>query len=235
MEMRILYHGTDEYAFRFIRAALEPVYDPLFVQISEAQDTTLRFVESTKWDLVVVDSRDSQADNTPVLVSSVRTVAAQSPLIVFARHGASVLDEIVALRSGADDWVGFPMAQAEFAARCNALLRRVSRLDPVDIVRAQGELWFNESLHQIVGPSGTVTVTCTEARLLACLMRHPGRYVSSAELLRAVWDSGPAIGKEQVKVGIYRLRQKLLLAGIDGSAIEHHRGAGYRVNLPAES
>ena len=232
MDRRVLYHGTDTYACRFVHAALEVTCDSLVVGSSRALQTTTGYLQSARWDLLVIDGRNDESDAMPVLIRSVRRVAELVPLVVFAPHGASVLDEILALRAGADDWVIFPLPQAEFAARCTALLRRISRPEPISKVESHGNLTFDELLHELTGPDATVSLTCTEARMLGCLLRRHGRYVSIAELLGEVWNSGPAVGKEQVKVGVYRLRQKLILAGIDGSVIEHHRGMGYRVNVP---
>jgi DNA-binding response OmpR family regulator len=232
MDLRVLYHGTDVYACRFIHASLELTCDSLLVESSGVVQTTTEYLESARWDLLVIDGRNDESDATPVLVRSLRQVAELVPLFVFAPHGASVLDEILALRAGADDWVIFPLPQAQFAARCNALLRRVARPDSISKLETHGSLKFDESLHELTGPHDTLSLTCTEARILACLLRRQGRYVSIAELLGEVWDSGPAVGRERVKVGVYRLRQKLLLAGIDSSVIEYHRGMGYRVNLP---
>ena len=89
MDRRVLYHGTDDYAYRFVGASLELLYDSLSVQNSDALDATLRYLASTRWDLLVLDCRDNKMDATPVLVRSVRVIAPALPLIAATRYCAA--------------------------------------------------------------------------------------------------------------------------------------------------
>ncbi len=77
-----------------------------------------------------------------------------------------------------------------------------------------------------------VALTPTEFRLLAALVRHPGRTLTPDQLLELAWNDPMGIGPERVKFCILRLRRKLGQDGGPGSAIEAVRGFGYRYMPP---
>lgn len=78
-----------------------------------------------------------------------------------------------------------------------------------------------------------VGLTDVEARLLAALMAEPGRTVSAAELLRAVWGSA-AVAPSTIAACIRRLRQKVEANPSHPAYIRTTRGVGYRYD-PAPS
>ncbi|MBN1857552.1 MAG: response regulator transcription factor [Dehalococcoidia bacterium] len=228
---RILYCGSDSYVRRFIQAALE-ITSPQLVVLQEAdKQTATDLVSSSTWTLIVLDCRETDSDAAPHLIRTFREAAPLTALMVLARNGAAILEEVMALRAGADDWLVFPCPQEELAERCRALIRRVSRPATLEQVRDYGPFSLDESMRELTGPDGTVSLTCTETRLLACLLCQPDQCILSAGLLSAVWNTGTALGRDQVKVGVYRLRHKLSQAGIPASIVESHRGLGYRINL----
>jgi DNA-binding response OmpR family regulator len=71
-----------------------------------------------------------------------------------------------------------------------------------------------------------VRLTRLEFELLAYLDRHPGRAISRAELLNAVWRQSPEFGSRTVDVHVRRLRAKL---GVD-FLLTTVRGFGYRLD-----
>ena len=230
--MRVLYYGSDTYVRRFVQAAVElPLQDVIFrCETDIAAATAL--LESSYWEIVVLDCRDMAPDEVPSFVRTFRKASKYVGILTLAGPRATTLDQIVALRAGADDWLVVPLPQAELTERCRTLVRRVSRFEPGDSVYSLGGLTLDASEHTLTGPRGSVTLTCNETLLLACLLRQPNRSVDRLELLRAMTDGGFAVEREQLKVGVYRVRQKLAQVGIRKSAIENRRGLGYRVRLP---
>jgi DNA-binding response OmpR family regulator len=74
-----------------------------------------------------------------------------------------------------------------------------------------------------------VTLTPTEFRLLAALVRRKGQVLSPDALLELAWSDPLGIGPERVKYTIMRLRRKLGVHDEAGaSPIESVRGFGYR-------
>lgn len=233
--MRVLYCGSDQYTRRFLRAALDSNWPQ--IELLQAEDVVeaKALLESCVCQLLVMDCRGTDPDRVSDVVRTVRTVSPGSAILILACPGAATLDEIVALRAGADDWLVFPLPLEELAARCDVLLRRIGGVEPSDRVFHCEQMKFEELAHRVAGPRGTVELTWLETRLLACLVSHAGRCVAPADLLGAVWDSGPGGGANQVKVGVYRLRRKLKSAGIPPSTIENQKRYGYRLNVEGQA
>ncbi|MFD5765578.1 response regulator transcription factor [Streptomyces sp. NPDC127049] len=153
-----------------------------------------------------------------------------SDLPVLVLSGLGELDDRVrGLRSGADDYLVKPFAQAELLARIEALLRRTGpgswagtaveedlRLVP----ERRSALWLGSEIR----------LSDIEYRLLQLLVRNRGRVVTTEQLLDQVWDDASAIGRDRVKFGVLRLRRKLRYAGGPHSRdpIASVRGLGYR-------
>jgi DNA-binding response OmpR family regulator len=71
-----------------------------------------------------------------------------------------------------------------------------------------------------------VQLTRGEGRLVEALLTEPGRLVSHAELLEAIWPGAGGIQTRTHEVQLSRLRRKLRAAGVD--PIENVRGDGWR-------
>lgn len=74
-----------------------------------------------------------------------------------------------------------------------------------------------------------VEVSPTEFRLLAVLVRRPGRLVTKPELLRLVW--GGVGSPNAVESAVSSLRRKL---GTGGAIVQTVRGRGYLATVPAQ-
>lgn len=71
----------------------------------------------------------------------------------------------------------------------------------------------------------------TEFRLLFALMEQPGRVVTRAELLRAVWGRSADVDLRTVDAHISRLR-RAMVRGKERDLIETFRGVGYLFAAP---
>ena len=142
--------------------------------------------------------------------------------IIMASARDSEHDKVLALESGADDYLCKPFGPREMLARVHALLRRRApsalratalRLDP----------------HTLRVTAGSVPVSLgrVEFKLLHFLMNHPGRVHSRAQLLDQVWGHAAYLDERTVDAHVGRLRQALLPGGC-GHCIETVRGSGYR-------
>lgn len=135
-------------------------------------------------------------------------------------------DTVVALDSGADDYLSKPFGMMELVSRCRALLRRARRLAPSDDTLTVGDLTLSPSRHEVALAGEPVALTLREFDLLAYLMAHPGIVCTRESLLKQVWGWDFDGGSRTVDVHVQTLRSKL-----EGSsaAIETVRGVGYRL------
>ena len=142
----------------------------------------------------------------------------------------SVLDPVVGLDLGADDYVARPFNVDELEARLRGVLRRraVHRLGR----RPDG---YDGRLLEIDFLAGTVEVrgrqvglTRRQFRLLRSLADAPNQVIDRDTLLQEVWGPTPE-ARRAIDTAIYRLRKNLSEAG---GQIETVPGLGYRFTEP---
>ena len=122
----------------------------------------------------------------------------------------------------------------ELAARVEALLRRPRAGQPRPEIYDDGRLLVRVTAREVSVGGTPVSLTPTEFRLLAALIRHPGQTLTPDQLLKLAWNDPLGVGPDRVKFGVMRLRRKLGQgSGEPGAAIEAVRGFGYRYVPPA--
>jgi two-component system KDP operon response regulator KdpE len=138
-------------------------------------------------------------------------------------------DNVVALDSGADDFVSKPFSPEELIARIQALLRRVEWSPQPDTRLVVNQLELDIPHRQVRIRGRRLHLTPVEYGLLLTLMRHAGKIVTHDELLRNVWGEQYEGDYSVLRVNISRLRQKLE----DNPRRPHYiitiPGAGYRM------
>jgi DNA-binding response OmpR family regulator len=189
----------------------------------------LRVFHTGRPDLVVLDIGLPGLDGWQVL-ERIRDLS-DVPVLILTAHGNEA-DKVRGLHAGADDYLTKPFGNQELAARVEALLRRPRAAEPPAEVFDDGSLLVRLDTREVSVNGAAVALTPTEFRLLAALIRHPGRTLTPDQLLELAWNDPLGIGPERVKFGIMRLRRKLGQHDGPGSAIEAVRGFGYRYVVP---
>ena len=147
------------------------------------------------------------------------------PIIMLSARD-SEQDKVLALESGADDYLCKPVGPREMLARVHALLRRRA---PSAMRAGAGTAALRLDPHTLRVTAGNVPVSLgrVEFKLLHFLMDHPDRVYSRAQLLDQVWGHAAYLDERTVDAHVGRLRQALLPGGC-GHRIETVRGSGYR-------
>jgi len=145
-------------------------------------------------------------------------------IMVSARHGEQ--DKILALESGADDYITKPFSPREMIARIHALLRRRTPHAAADTVQMAG-LRLDPSTHRVTAGMHQLALGRVEFRLLNFLMHHPERVHTRSQLLDQVWGSAVYLDERTVDAHVGRLRNALQPSGHQ-EHIETVRGSGYR-------
>ena len=188
----------------------------------------LRAFHTTRPDLVVLDIGLPTLDGWAVL-ERIRDLS-DVPVLILTAHGHES-DKVRGLHSGADDYLTKPFGNSELAARVEALLRRPRAGQPQAEVYDDGRLQVRLGAREVSVGGAQVSLTPTEFRLVAALIRHPGQTLTPDQLLELAWHDPVGVGPERVKFGVMRLRRKLGEGG-PGSSIEAVRGFGYRYVPP---
>ncbi|WP_073952266.1 response regulator [Streptomyces kebangsaanensis] len=170
--------------------------------------SALRLAAGKPPDTVIVDLDLPDADGTDV-ITGLRSWSSV-PVIALSEHAAPV-DVVEALDAGADDYVAKPFAMEELLARLRAVLRRTDHGGGPRTVTV-GDYAVDLTACTVVDDAGRgepVHLTPKEWRLLATLLRNPGRLVTGHQLLRDIWGPGHDEKSNYLRINISGLRHKL--------------------------
>ncbi len=139
------------------------------------------------------------------------------------------IDRLLGLELGADDYLCKPFSPRELVARVKAVLRRSApALAPQD-----GPPRFEVDDHRMRASVGgqRLDLTPVEYRLLATLLRHPGRVYRRDELLDLVYDDYREISDRTIDSHIKNLRRKIDTVLPGRPVIHSVYGIGYRLEI----
>jgi len=149
------------------------------------------------------------------------------PIVMLTARGG-VMDRIVGLELGADDYLPKPFEPRELVARLQAVLRRGGAgSEPGEFVRVGSlEIQWDARVTRLDGRS--LELTTAEFELLGLLVRSRGRVLTRDRILEATRGLDWEAYDRSIDVLVSRLRQKL---GDDPRRpvfIKTVRGLGYR-------
>jgi len=147
-----------------------------------------------------------------------------------------LVDKIVGLEMGADDYMTKPFEIRELLARVKALMRRVekSSTPPQDDSKSQaivnGTLRIHVAHRTVTVGEEKLDLTPKEFDLLTILMSNPERVYTRDDLLDRVWGMEYAGGTRTVDIHIQRLRKKI--GDTDQQMLQTVYGIGYKATAP---
>lgn len=201
------------------------------VVVSRTGEDAVALVGSLLPDVVLLDLMLPDIDGFD-LCREIREDSSVGIIVVSARRGEQ--DKVRALNLGADDYLTKPFGVDELLARITALLRRsrptAPPLEPRPPVTF-GSITVDVEAQLVTKNGRPVHLTPTEFALLRELVLAPGKLVTHAALLRAVWGPGYETATEYTRVYIRRLRAKLEDPD-EPALIATEPRAGYRMALP---
>ncbi|WP_196258990.1 response regulator [Pelagibacterium limicola] len=225
----ILIVDDDPMVRRMLRRCLE---DEGY-QISEATDGDgVREYLSQPLDLITLDLNLGSADGLTVA----REIRQHSevPIIMITGKG-DMIDRIVGLEVGADDYIAKPFHVREVLARVRSVLRRsTARAPKPDTATPQPEsgLAFNgyfldPERRTLTGPDGPVALTTGEFDLLALFASNPNRVLNRDQIMDKLKGYEWAPLDRSIDNQIARLRKKIEVDPKNPTLLKTVRGAGY--------
>lgn len=185
-------------------------------------------------DLVVLDVMMPGADGLQ-LSREIRQRSSLPVIMLTAR--CTMVDRVIGLENGADDYVSKPFEPRELVARIHTVLRRVAKApeDSVDVLRSDVVHFDGWVLHRdertLVSPVGlAVALSNAEFRLLTTFLQTPRRLFSRDQLMEQARGRAMDVFERSIDLLVSRLRQKLADDSDAPSMIKTVRGAGYMFN-----
>jgi two-component system phosphate regulon response regulator OmpR len=153
--------------------------------------------------------------------------------IIMVTAAGDVVDRVVGLEVGADDYIAKPFDPREVRARLKSVLRRVRGAPPAPSGAGQsgvrvGRCRLDLERHQLRDEEGAdVPLTAMEFDLLRVFVEHPNQVLSRDRLLSLTRNRDWEPFDRSIDIRIARLRRKVEEDPENPRTIRTVRGAGY--------
>ena len=204
-------------------------------EVLEAPDsrTVYDLLRTESPDLIILDINLPGEDG----LAALRTLRRDSDVpVIMMTAAADVVDRVVGLEMGADDYLGKPVDLRELEARIKAALRRRSTegeqkpATPTELsgIVAFGECSLDLDSARLIGTDGeAIPITAMEFRLLKVFVEHRGQVLSRDSLLQLAHDRSWDPLDRSIDLRVSRLRRKIERNPDKPEVIRTVRGVGY--------
>ena len=177
------------------------------VETSADGERGLERAAGEAFDLVLLDVMLPRLNGFDVL-RELRKRGIDSPVIMLTAKG-QVVDKVVGLKLGADDYVTKPFEMVELLARIEAKLRRV----PTTVHPSEGYQFGDVRVEfrraEVTKGGAPLELSAREFQLLKYFIEHRGATLTREELLNEVWGYNAMPSTRTVDVHVAWLRQKI--------------------------
>ncbi len=196
----------------------------LMLDHADRPSAGLARLASGRYDAVILDVMLPEMDGFAVCREIRKT--SDIPILMLTARG-DVMDRVIGLELGADDYLPKPFEPRELAARLQTILRR-QRADRADAGNGPAQLAFDGLVihlerRQVRVQGREVELTGTEFELLSLLAREPQKVFSRDDILTRLRGQEADLYTRAVDILVSRMRKKL--EPLD--CIKTVRNAGY--------
>jgi two-component system, OmpR family, alkaline phosphatase synthesis response regulator PhoP len=177
------------------------------VQSTTDGESALARATSESFDLVLLDVMLPRLGGFDV-VRELRRQSVETPVIMLTARG-QIVDKVVGLKLGADDYVTKPFEMVELLARIEAKLRRApAKLQPADGYQFD-DIQIDFRRAEVTKAGKILELSAREFQLLRYFIEHRGATLTREELLNEVWGYNAMPSTRTVDVHVAWLRQKI--------------------------
>ncbi len=202
------------------------------IDVTNAEDPYIGLskLEIGDYELLILDLTLPGMDGLELL-QRIRKVSDIPVIISSARD--DIVDKVVGLERGADDYLPKPYNPRELEARIKSILRRHNR---VEEKKAEQEKIFevNEEGMMITFKGEPLSLTPAEFDILNALIKHKNGVVSRADIIYQSDFISDDSSYKNVDVMVSKIRSKIAKFDPDHAYIKSVRGVGYQLLCPPQ-
>lgn len=226
MKNKILIIDDESSIRAFLKIALEA--DSFIVIEASSGEIGLSFLEKENFSLIILDHGLPGLNGLEVL----KQIRKKSKVpVIFLTVKDDDNDKVLALDSGADDYLTKPFSVLELLARIRVALRHANEttLNGHNII-AFNQLEIDNDVHKIYFNKQDLKLTSTEYELLKLLIKKGEKLVPHSVILKEVWGPNSLEHHHYLRVYFGQIRKKLEKVCVGaGNIIENESGVGYRL------
>jgi DNA-binding response OmpR family regulator len=202
---------------------LELIHESYEVMIAYDGNQGLELALEQEWDLILLDIMLPGMDGIQVC-KKIREVKNTLIMMLTARN--NVMDRVLGLDCGADDYIPKPFAIEELLARMRSLFRRFEHSEQVLAVYTVKDLVLDLRTRLVTQAGENIVLTRREFDLLATFIQNVNVVLTRDMILDKVWGYDTEVENNVIDVYVRYLRNKLSAPG-DEKYIKTLRGVGY--------
>ena len=157
--------------------------------------------------------------NVPIIVGTART---------------RERDKVMALESGADDYITKPFGTSELLARIRTALRHVQLREGEQAQRQTGvfhtgDLEVDYDKRRVYVNGEDAHLTQNEYKIVALLSKYSGRVLTYDSIIKHIWGPNAKQGNQILRVNMANIRRKIEPSTAEPRYIMTEMGVGYRM------
>ncbi len=167
----------------------------------------LRLAASEPWDVILLDVMLPGKGGFDVC-RDLRQQGVTTPIIMLTARG-QVVDKVLGLRLGADDYLTKPFDMLELLARIDVQLRRAPAAGAGAAQFRFGDVVVDTRKAEVTRAGQVLDLSAREYLLLKYFVEHRGETLTREQLLNDVWGYHSMPSTRTVDVHVAWLRQKI--------------------------
>ncbi|MFQ5951995.1 MAG: response regulator transcription factor [Candidatus Omnitrophota bacterium] len=185
-----------------------------------------KFLKDQKPDLILLDIMMPEMDGFDICKVLKKENEYSSIPIIMLTARDQVVDKVLGLELGADDYMVKPFSNEELIARIKAALRKREEAITTKKVNIGDMILMDVDKHKVMVEGKDVELTSAEFKILFLLSSKKGHVFTRQTILDYLWGDEKIVVDRTIDVHIRHLREKL---GKASKFIKSIRNVGYKI------
>ena len=192
---------------------------------AENGDEGLKKLKTFKPDLIIVDVMMPVLDGIEFCSIVRSNPQHENIMIVFLTARSEDYTQIVALETGADDFISKPIKPKLLITKINSLIKRIENKKAENSILKFKNIELNIEKYQVLVDGEEKIFPKKEFEILEMLMKNISKVLTREKLLNTIWGTDLYVGDRTIDVHIKRIRNK-----VGSSIIKTIKGVGYKLS-----